>query len=152
MKTLKPFLTITFILLTCFAKAQSLQALQAALNSSNKTVQAIHGYPPSVDNGLCHWVPVTAITLDGNDLTIVETWNSPYGQATTTLKGTLVKGSVNGDWSSSFSSGSWSYSFGQSTGKWNKTHSMAQPFNEFYALKFRIVDKKNLKDGPYECN
>jgi len=148
---MKTTLLILFSIFSISGRAQSLAALQNALKSSDKAVQAIHGYPASVYQGKCHWVPVSNIELQGNQLTVTETWASPYGQATTTLTGTIQNGRVSGNWASGFSSGIWSYNFGTSSGQWNKTKSMAQKFDEMYFLKFRIVPNNQLRDGPYDC-
>jgi hypothetical protein len=70
-----------FFLVFISARGQSLAALQNALNSSDKVVQAIHSYPASIYHGKCHWVPVKNIVILGNQLTITEKWQSPYGLA-----------------------------------------------------------------------
>jgi hypothetical protein len=145
------FFSILF-LLSITVNAQTLAALQNAFRSPDKAVQAIHGYPASVYEGKCHWVPVSSMDLRGDQITITETWSSPYGQATTTLSGTVRNGRVSGNWASGFSSGTWSYNFASATGQWNKTKSMSITFAEMYFLKFRIVAKNNLLDGPYDCN
>lgn len=149
---MKPTLSIIFLLFSLCAKAQTLSELQKALKSSDKAVQAIHGYPAHIDNGKCHWVPVTNLVLTGNDLTITETWHGPMGLSTTVLTAKMINGSAKGVWASGFSSGTWSYSFIGSKGQWNKTKSVAETFDDEYSLKFRIVDKKDVKDGPYDCN
>jgi len=149
---MKNLFIVIFVLNCITGRAQTLVQLQNALKSSDKTVQAIHGYPAHIDNGKCHWVPVTAIVVSGNEVTITETWHTLIGQATTTLTGKVVNGMIAGTWSSAYSSGTWSYSFTKNTGLWNKTQSVQEKFDDNYPLRLRIVNKQDVKDGPYDCN
>jgi hypothetical protein len=149
---MKLTLSMLCLLLAFLGKAQTLLEFQRAMNSNDRAVQAIHGYPANIGGGKCHWVPVTVISLNGEELTIVETWQSQLGIAKTVMKGKLVNGTVSGAWSSTFSSGNWSYSFSSAKGRWNKPKSTVEAFSEQQPLRFRIVAKQALKDGPYDCN
>ena len=151
---MKPILSIIITLVTLSVRAQTVTELQKALITPSKAVQAIHGYPASTYHGQCHWVPITDIKVSGNNIAITETWTGATGKETTTLVGSPRGTSVDGTWSSDYSGGNWSYSFSASKGEWNKTKvsMFVELFKEYYNLRFRIVNKADLKDGPHDCN
>jgi hypothetical protein len=132
--------------------AQTPSELKAALSIRDKAVQAIHNYPKNIQDGECHHVNVTAISINGDEIVITETWkNLRGGLSNTVLKGKLVNQQAEGTWSSSFSSGKWSYNFQSNQGKWNKTGSIFDRFSTFQILTFKIIEKDKLKDGFFAC-
>ncbi|HZY37236.1 MAG TPA: hypothetical protein VFE53_11335 [Mucilaginibacter sp.] len=149
---MKKIILLIFILESCYADAQSFSDFQKALRTYGKAVQAIHAYPPDIENGQCHYVPVTSITAAGNTITIVETWTNGYsGKSRTVLTGKINNEAVEGTWSSDYSGGLWSYNFKTNSGKWNKTRSMLGTFENWQNLRFLILDQRQLRDGPYKC-
>jgi len=139
----------------CFfltGKAQVLNSLVTAVNDPQKSVQAIHHYPNNIQDGKCHHVHVTSITVSGDKITIVEQWTDwKKSPSKTTLTGQLSNNVATGQWSSGFSSGNWTFNFANNSGTWNKTNTMFGKFRDFQILEFRIVSKDQLKDGFYEC-
>ena len=151
----KNFFLFLMLVFAITAKAQTITELQSAIISSNSAVQAIHHYPEDIEDGKCHNVPTTQITVEGQTITIVETWtNYMHKKSQTVLTGALNGMQAEGTWKSSFSSGKWNYSFITGAGKWNKTNAPLKfgTFNEFQNLEFRIVSKSDLYDGFRACN
>ena len=149
---MKKIILALLLLGSLYANAQSLSDFQRTLKTNGKAVQAIHTYPPDIENGQCHYVPVTSITISRNTITIVETWTNGYsGKSHTVLTGKVNNEAVEGTWSSDYSSGLWSYNFKTNSGKWNKTRSMLGAFENWQNLRLQIVDQSQLRDGPYNC-
>lgn len=143
-----------FLIVASQAKSQAYQKLTAAISDAQKKVQAIHHYPKSSDGrGKCHFVEVTAITISGNSITIVEEWTNWAGsKAKTTLTGQLAGDIASGNWKSDYSGGSWTYNFSTNTGTWNKSNSSFDKFEEFQKLEFKVIGNDAVKDDFFPCN
>lgn len=133
-------------------QAQSIDELKTALVTNGQKIQAIHHYPKNIKDGQCHHVEVTAITINGNQVTITESWSNWLGKkANTILQGKMEGNMATGAWKSNYSSGAWSYNFSSRTGQWNKTRSTFDRFSEWKKLEFTIINAKNIKDGFFDC-
>ena len=133
--------------------AQTVKEFQAAISQNDKTVQAIHHYPNNIKNGQCHNVEVILIKVVDGNITIEEHWSNWLGsKAKTILTGVLTNSVARGKWKSDYSSGTWSYDFSNQSGQWNKTSSGSfDKFENLEVLEFKIVDKKQIKDGFFNC-
>ena len=145
-----------FILQTTQAQKFFLE-LEEALNSPYSAVQCIHYYPVDIGEGKHHYVEVSRIRINGNNIEIIETWENWSGAtARTVLRGTFQGDKITGTWKSDYSGGTWNYDLKTNEGKWNKTTSMFgsmsdkfKTFKTMYPLKFKVVSNKELKDGFY---
>ena len=148
----KVLLSIFLFGVFCQVKGQGIDALKAAINDPQKKVQVLHHYPENIKDGECHFVEAVSIVVSGNNITIEERWSNWLGaKATTTLSGTIANNVATGEWTSTYSGGSWSYDFSNNKGSWNKIRGRFDPFTEREKLDLKIVSNEAIKDGFYAC-